>query len=60
MGLALMEDTPLIPVAPCIALTMRGGVRGLEFSPEGNPDEVVPACNAGASIVRLHGWDMHG
>jgi len=60
MGLTLMEDALLIPVAPCIALTMRGGVQGSEFSPEGNPDEVVQACDAGASIVRLHGWDKHG
>jgi 3-keto-5-aminohexanoate cleavage enzyme len=55
-----MSDRLIVMVAPSIPEGVARGIPGLDLSPEGIADEVVRACNAGASIVHLHVWDEHG
>lgn len=55
-----MDDKLLITVAPCIPPYVAEAIPGLDLSPEGIADEVVRACNAGASIAHLHVWDEIG
>jgi len=55
-----MDDRLLITVAPSIPSNVARGIPDLDTSPQGIADEVVRACNAGASIVHLHVWDERG
>jgi 3-keto-5-aminohexanoate cleavage enzyme len=55
-----VEGKLIIMVAPSIPADVARGIAGLDLSPEGIADEVVRACNAGASIVHLHVWDEQG
>ena len=55
-----MDDKLLITVAPSIPIDVAREIPDLDTSPPGIADEVVRACNAGASIVHLHVWDEQG
>ncbi len=55
-----MDNKLLITVAPSIPVDVARSIPGLDTSPQGIADEVVRACNAGASIVHLHVWDEQG
>jgi len=55
-----MENKLLITVAPSIPPHVADTIPGLDLSPEGIAEEVVRACNAGASIAHLHVWDETG
>jgi len=55
-----MEDKLIITVAPSIPPHVATSIPNLDLSPKGIADEVVRACNAGASIAHLHVWDETG